>query len=1577
MKSKEMGGGCMNRIRVRLLSFLLFGGAVAACGADFGGWAKTMPITFSGYGKSETLTNFPCLVTLGTALPGFSYADFASPADGADLRFAAGNQIDELNYEIEKWDTNGSSYVWVQVPALVGTNTQIWAYWNKPGATAPACATNGAAWSAEFRGVWHMTQANVLDATTNANTGAGKNGITTTNAGLAGNGLSLLQNMAANGSNYVDFGTGLAMGTGNATLSIWFKTATNALQAGIIGKSVYASAERYSINGAKAPNIVGAIFQTTTPTALTAVTNTPWTSGYYDNQWHQLTATFNRTGNLTFYVDGAQKAATNISAASSVNMTSAARFLVGAYGNASGTGPQALYYFPGLLDEGRLMRVPVSSNWVWAAWLSAASNATFSVYGTAENIATSLTVRALSPSAVGATNATVNGVMAHNGGEPATEAYFCWDYADKGTATTGAWAHVEYAGNSFTNGQSFALLLNGLPSGSTCVYRCYATNSTGAAWSSAAPAFTTVYVPSVTNPGPVNGYLTTWLRGQITDAGLETPSVWFYWWPVGGATTNVVPMGQQGGVFSNVVSGLTPFATYQYSILASNLAGAVWSSPANFQTLITYAEVVTYTGVNTGRWEDAANWDLQYVPTPGNDVVIPNRKTVTLDANTTIGSLLINTAAVLSVAGTNVTPQWRGPLDTTRTDWVGLVVTGNATLAGGSLAIGGLNQKCPSYLTVGGNLVLGNCPASATNALVVYAGPTNAVLAYSNGGARVTVGGATTVGSNSWVYPYCHQITGAPVVFDLQDLTVSAAGAGFDAVGRGYSIVGSTYYGPGAGIANYDGGSYGGLGGNADPLRINGFRFAPYKPGSPGYVSTTTMGMGGGAIRILARTVSLTGKLLADGQPYNGNNTGAGSGGGIWVTCSNFVAGPGASVSAKGGDNTQQGSAGGGGGGRIAIMTDAPTGAQLASLYATGTCDDLIVVTTNMADPVLSPYPALANVAGGLNTDSWFAKTDVAHGKPGTAVWLRNKGDDLQVTVWGNTVPMTTTPAYGVTRLPSGESLFSAVSPGFVPNSRGLSRLSCTGYSWSNGAEQASGSTTSVAINVTSDTSINWSWGNLEHLLTVRSGGKGAVVQDYSDWNADGSTVTLTVQPEEGCSFLYWIGDVPYADRTNASLTLTMNQPRSLMACFTAPPAGARSLVWAGGISTNDWFDPANWDNVAIPGVYDSVTITNGTNLILYPAEITVGSLALGKNGRLFIGGTGTGATALTPVNRNDTRPYSLTVTGDFTMTNGAQMGLGGLNPTNRVDLTVTGDLLLSNSASLAVYAGYKGATTDVATYQTGGAGVTVGGGTYLGTNCWIHPFCHQVSGAPVIFNLQNLAIATNAGFNADYRGFGRIASYSAAGNLSFAFYGPGKPNPENNTVNLYGGKGGSYGGVGGGNSAASGYGYTNAPFWPGSPGGSYRANFDSTLWSGGAIRILAQDVQLNGQLNARGYLGQSYSAGNSGGGIWVTCSSFAVGPGALLNANGGTAYNYSVACGGGGGGRIAVALNLSPGQISDLYASGSARGLVVQPMASSPYAANYSVAGGPGFTPGTNGAPGSAVFIMNATPPGTVIMMR
>ena len=86
-------------------------------------------LTFSGYEGTEMLKDFPALIKIPDGLTGFDYKD--STADGSDLVFF-GADGQPLACEIDTWDPEGDSYVWVRVPEVTKATT-ITARWGEPG----------------------------------------------------------------------------------------------------------------------------------------------------------------------------------------------------------------------------------------------------------------------------------------------------------------------------------------------------------------------------------------------------------------------------------------------------------------------------------------------------------------------------------------------------------------------------------------------------------------------------------------------------------------------------------------------------------------------------------------------------------------------------------------------------------------------------------------------------------------------------------------------------------------------------------------------------------------------------------------------------------------------------------------------------------------------------------------------------------------------------------------------------------------------------------------------------------------------------------------------------------------------------------------------------------------------------------------------------------------------------------------------------------------------------------------------------------------------------------------------------
>lgn len=113
-------------------------------------YAHFIDIAFPGYSGPETLANFPVLVKLSEGLAGFRYADFAR-GDGFDLCFTDANGK-LLAHEIDTWNTNGVSSVWVKIPSLTASTT-IKAHY---GCVKPIVPKVESVWDSDYVGVWHM-----------------------------------------------------------------------------------------------------------------------------------------------------------------------------------------------------------------------------------------------------------------------------------------------------------------------------------------------------------------------------------------------------------------------------------------------------------------------------------------------------------------------------------------------------------------------------------------------------------------------------------------------------------------------------------------------------------------------------------------------------------------------------------------------------------------------------------------------------------------------------------------------------------------------------------------------------------------------------------------------------------------------------------------------------------------------------------------------------------------------------------------------------------------------------------------------------------------------------------------------------------------------------------------------------------------------------------------------------------------------------------------------------------------------------------------------------------------------------
>ena len=327
---------------------------------------SSMPITFSGYGNTEILTNFPALVTLT------NYAGYVYPTFGYDLRFWSGSPFTgtPLNYEIDTWNSLGTSFVWVQVPTLTN-NTTIWASWGDTGnSLQPTYTINGATWSQGYVGVWHLGSLNVTDSCAGIPT-LSVNALTTN--GVVDGALSFT-GATAN----VQWSNSVAQAYNFATnqpftVEIWMNPVTWAgTTPCVMSKSLSSG------------NYTGWTMDYSSPSLRFDIANN---IGAYDgvntlsaplsNQWTHVVASADGSGRASgsyVFFNGTNAALTTAADSLAGSISNAAPLTIaGRNGNNDS--------FNGSLDEFRVSSVVRSTNWIWATYQNMASNIVFQNYG--------------------------------------------------------------------------------------------------------------------------------------------------------------------------------------------------------------------------------------------------------------------------------------------------------------------------------------------------------------------------------------------------------------------------------------------------------------------------------------------------------------------------------------------------------------------------------------------------------------------------------------------------------------------------------------------------------------------------------------------------------------------------------------------------------------------------------------------------------------------------------------------------------------------------------------------------------------------------------------------------------------------------------------------------------------------------------------------------------------------------------------------------------------------------------------------------------------------------------------------
>lgn len=331
-------------------------------------WTRSVPITFSGYTGSETLTNFPALIVLNCGFANGTnvYSLLSDSTNGYDLRFTTNTSTGSfLSYEVEKWDTNGNSYVWVRVPQLsAGSAIYLMAGNTNAVFSLPSYATDGSTWTNGYAAVYHFAGGGASDsASTNNGTKVGAGSVAT---GRVGDALNF-----DGSSQYVTLPAGFANFNNGITIEAWARFANNGNYARIMDfgwtSGGGANVLMYRQGTSQAAGME--FLSTGGGTEAIEIANTIPPTGTWGMWAGSCSAGAANASLARVYMNGVVRGEqTTFSLPAN---TSRPQNYVGRSNWASDS------LFSGIMDELRISTVERSTNWMWATYLNVSAPAAF------------------------------------------------------------------------------------------------------------------------------------------------------------------------------------------------------------------------------------------------------------------------------------------------------------------------------------------------------------------------------------------------------------------------------------------------------------------------------------------------------------------------------------------------------------------------------------------------------------------------------------------------------------------------------------------------------------------------------------------------------------------------------------------------------------------------------------------------------------------------------------------------------------------------------------------------------------------------------------------------------------------------------------------------------------------------------------------------------------------------------------------------------------------------------------------------------------------------------------------------
>ena len=348
--------------------------AASADTIDWTAYSRHFNVSFPGYTGGSALTNFPVLVRLSTSLNDFDYSK-CKAANGGDLRFSD-DEGTLIPSEIDTWNPNGISLVWVKVPKLT-RSTVIHAHY---GCDNPVAMNTSDVWDENYVGVWHLGE-NALPLKESSGvstpfsraTGDFQSNPTAyfATSGVIGGGFKL-NGGAANSAVFAADDPDLT-GFQNLTMEFWVRQdATFSYSMSLLGKAATGSSD-YSYRSYVAANTKKLEMLFSYNGTSGTLTYSGWEFPALNTWYYYAFAYDHATHTRVIRRDNSTIGKFDTSTFGGPIYDSDAEFSLG--GAISGTTP-----FKGQIDELRLSKIARSETWLKATY-DTVNNASFASYG--------------------------------------------------------------------------------------------------------------------------------------------------------------------------------------------------------------------------------------------------------------------------------------------------------------------------------------------------------------------------------------------------------------------------------------------------------------------------------------------------------------------------------------------------------------------------------------------------------------------------------------------------------------------------------------------------------------------------------------------------------------------------------------------------------------------------------------------------------------------------------------------------------------------------------------------------------------------------------------------------------------------------------------------------------------------------------------------------------------------------------------------------------------------------------------------------------------------------------------------